>query len=105
MSLGTSATTTEGRKAHALRNRSQRAAMRVDRGYLERRKSHFGSFTGTDKSRDTPFGYMVAGDVVVRVPLGDRGTRLRSRLNAEVRMTVDVTNLCRGTGVLQGTQI
>lgn len=60
MSLGTSAMTTEGRRAHA----------------LEKRESHFGSFTGTDKLRDTPFGYMVAGDVVVRVLLADRGARL-----------------------------
>jgi hypothetical protein len=104
MSLGTSATTTEGR-AHALRNRSKRVAIMVDRRYLERRESHFSSFTGTDKSWDTPFGYMIAGDVVVRVPLGDRGARLGSILNTEVRMTMDKTNLCTGTGVLQGTQI
>ncbi|EDR03263.1 uncharacterized protein LACBIDRAFT_331707 [Laccaria bicolor S238N-H82] len=101
MSLGTSAMTTEGRRAHALRNQSQRAAIRVDRRYLEKRESHFGSFTGTDKLRDTPFGYMVAGDVVVRVLLADRGARLRSRLNTEVRLRRDELWLVVKCDILQ----
>ena len=105
MGLGTSATMTEEGRANALKNQSQRVAIRVDRRYLERRESHFRSFTGTDKSCDTPFGNMIAGDVVVRVLLGDGGARLGSMLNTEVLMTVDETNLCAGTGVLQGTQI
>lgn len=105
MSLGTSATTTEGGRADALRNRSQRVVIRVDGRYLESRESHFRSFTGTGKSRDTPFGCMIAGGVVVRVLLDDGGARLGSILNTEVRMTVDETNICSRAGVLQDTQI